>query len=291
MRLLCKLETLNPVRSFKGRGADYYVHQLAGSVRRLVCASAGNFGQALAYAARRRELAVDVFAAEQASRVKVERMRQLGANVRLVGRDFDEAKAAARDFAAQAGARFVEDGEDVAIAEGAGTLGLELARGRERFDAVLVPLGNGALASGVALAIKALRPATQVIGVCADGAPAMAEAWRSGVVRASPSVNTIADGIAVRVPIASAIADLRELLDDVVVVDDGALVSAMRLALDHVGVVVEPAGVAGLAAALTLRARLAGLTVAVPLCGGNLNPEQARQWLLARSEAVPHDAA
>jgi threonine dehydratase len=248
-----------------------------------VCASAGNFGQGLAYAARRRQIAVEVFAAEQASRVKIERMRQLGAKVRLVGRDFDEAKDEARAHATRIGARFVEDGEDVAIAEGAGTIGLELARGPERLDIVLVPLGNGALLSGVACAMKALTPTVRVIGVCAQGAPAMAHAWRSGVARPSASVNTIADGIAVRVPIAAAVSDLNALVDDVVLVDDNALLAAMRLAFNHLGLVVEPAGVAGLAAALAWRERFAGAVIAVPLCGGHVTQDQARDWLFEPS--------
>jgi threonine dehydratase len=291
LRLVCKVETANPLRSFKGRGTDYFVHRLGPSTKPLVCASAGNFGQGLAYAARGRQIAVEVFAAEQASRVKIERMRQLGAKVRLVGRDFDAAKEEARAYATRIGARFVEDGDDVAIAEGAGTIGLELARGPERLDVVLVPLGNGALLSGVACAIKALAPKVRVVGVCAQGAPAMAEAWRTGEVRASASVNTIADGIAVRVPIAAALADLRALVDDIVLVDDDALITAMRLAFDHLGVVVEPAGVAGLAAAFALRDRFAGATVAVPLCGGYLTHDQARDWLWERSERDAHGRA
>jgi threonine dehydratase len=301
LRLVCKVETANPVRSFKGRGADYFVHRLRSSTTPLVCASAGNFGQGLAYAARRRQLAIEVFAAERASPVKIEGMRRLGAKVRLIGRDFDEAKQEARAHATRIGAQFVEDGEDVAIAEGAGTIGLELAGGPEKIEVVLVPLGNGALLSGVACAIKARIPGVRVIGVCAQGAPAMAHGWHRGdavsststststsaSTSASASVETIADGIAVRVPIAAALADLRALVDDVVLVDDDALIAAMRLAFDHLGLVIEPAGAAGLAVALTLRDRFAGAVVAVPLCGGNLTPGQARDWLFER--AAPGD--
>lgn len=284
LRLICKVETANPVRSFKGRGADYFVHRLGASTTPLVCASAGNFGLALAYAARSRQLAIEVFAAERASPIKIEGMRRLGAKVRLIGRDFDEAKDEARAHATRSGARFVEDGDDVAIAEGAGTIGLELARGPEPLEVVLVPLGNGALLSGVACAIKARAPGVRVIGVCAHGAPAMAHGFHSGDALPSARVETIADGIAVRVPIAAALADLRALVDDVVLVDDAALVVAMRLAFDHLGLVIEPAGAAGLAAALTLRDQFAGAVVAVPLCGGNLTQSQARDWLFERTQ-------
>ena len=126
-RLLCKVELLNPIRSFKGRGADYFLQRLGSEPRPLVCASAGNFGQGLAYAAARRGRQVTVFAAHTANPLKLERMRRLGAEVRLAGDDFDAAKLAARAYADQTGARFVEDGAEPAIAEGAGSLGAELA--------------------------------------------------------------------------------------------------------------------------------------------------------------------
>lgn len=144
LRLVCKVETANPIRSFKGRGTDYLLHRSGGEAGRLVCASAGNFGQGLAYAARKRGVPVTVFAAMGASPVKVEAMRRLGAEVRLAGRDLDEAKEAARLFAeATAGVRFVEDGREPEISEGAGAL---LAH-RERFAGSLVatPLCGGNL--------------------------------------------------------------------------------------------------------------------------------------------------
>jgi threonine dehydratase len=299
LRLLCKVETLNPIRSFKGRGTEYLLHRLtrggaedaggaeAGPPRELVCGSAGNFGQGLAYAARRRGVPVTVFAAETASALKVARMRQLGARVVLAGRDFDAAKEAARDHAARhPAARFIEDGHEPAIAEGAGTIALELDRWPEPIDVALVPLGNGALLAGIGLWLKAHRPATRVVGVCAAGAPAMAEAWRLGRAVTAPAAATIADGIAVRVPVPAALDDLRGAMDEVLLVDDAAIVEAMRLLFDSLGVVVEPAGAVGVAAALVHRARLAGQLVATPLCGGNLTSEQVRQWLGAGSPAA-----
>jgi threonine dehydratase len=145
LKLVCKVETANPIRSFKGRGTDYLLHRLGGKhPGRLVCASAGNFGQGLAYAARKRCIPLTVLAAENANPAKVERMRGLGAEVRPEGEDFDEAKAAARALAESEGWRFVEDGREAEIAEGAGTIALELCRWPESFDAILVPLGNGA---------------------------------------------------------------------------------------------------------------------------------------------------
>jgi len=282
VRLLCKVETLNPIRSFKGRGTSYLLHRIAaggGPASELVCGSAGNFGQGLAYAGARRGVAVTVFAAETASPLKVERMRQLGARVHLAGRDFDAAKDAARAYAAERpDARFIEDGREPAIAEGAGTIAVELCRWPEPIDAAVVPLGNGALLAGVGHWLEARRPATRVIGVCAAGAPAMAESLRTGRVVTTETVRTIADGIAVRVPVAEALDDLRPVVDDVLLVDDATTLAAMRLVLATLGIVVEPAGAVGVAAILAHPARFAGALVATPLCGGNVTDEQRAEW-------------
>ena len=277
-RLTLKVETVNPIRSFKGRGADHFVTTALARGERgpFVCASAGNFGQGMAYACRRRGLALVVFVAPDANPMKVERMRRLGAEVRTSapGDDFDAAKDAARRYAAATGARFVEDGLDVEVAEGAGTIAVELlGDGPVVFDAVLVPLGDGALLGGMARWIKAHTPMTRVIGVCSQGAPAMHDAWHGD----SPAVTrpaTIADGIAVRTPIAAALADLRGQVDDVVLVSDDALVAAMRLVHTHAGLVAEPAGVAGLAAVLEAPSgTYAGKSIATVLCGGNVHPK------------------
>ena len=206
-QLTLKIESMNPIRCFKGRGADFLVAEAerAGDEREMICASAGNFGQAMAYSARRRGRSVAVYAAENASPLKIERMRALGADVRLFGADFDTAKSEARKVAAETGARMVEDGLDVETAEGAGTIGLELTEDGAPLDAVIVPLGNGALINGIATAVKANSPSTQVIAVQSDGAPAMIESWRTETVVETETVDTIADGIAVRVPVPEAL--------------------------------------------------------------------------------------
>jgi threonine dehydratase len=278
--VVLKVETVNPIRSFKGRGTDFLVSSLPAESPALVCASAGNFGQGMAYAARKRSLPLVVFAAETANRLKLDRMRELGADVRLAGRDFDEAKQHARAFANDTGARFIEDGRDPAIAEGAGTIAVELARWPHPFDFALIPLGNGALLAGIGTWMKATSPATRIIGVCARGAPSMALSLQHGAPRSTESVATIADGIAVRVPVPEALADLVDVVDEVLLVDDQSLIAAMQLVFRQHGLVVEPAGVAGLAAALTFRDRFQGASVVTPLCGGNLTAEQVRDWLL-----------
>jgi threonine dehydratase len=280
VQVLCKVECVNPIRSFKGRGADYFLYRNSNQdTTPLVAASAGNFGQGLAYAARARKRPVILFAATNANPLKVERMRAFGADVRLAGNDFDAAKAVARDFAGSHGFCFVEDGRESAIAEGAGTIAVEICRWPERPEVIFVPVGNGALINGVGRWLKAHAPECRVIGVCAAGAPAMAESFRTGSVRSTSSVDTIADGIAVRIPVPEALAEMADCVDEVILVGEERLLEAMRLIYDEMGLVTEPAGVAGLAAILDVRASLAGQFVATPICGGNLTPEQIGRWL------------
>jgi threonine dehydratase/peptide deformylase len=289
-RLTLKVETANPIRSFKGRGADYAVAQLveragagADARRPIVCASAGNFGQGMAYACRTRGLPITVFAAQGANPLKLARMRALGAEVRIAGADLEDAKQTARAWAADHGARFVEDGEDPHVSEGAGSIAVELLARGDAFDAVVVPVGDGALINGVARWIKAASPPTRVIGVCSRGAPAMLEAWRSrragGLAAPEPRLtDTIADGIAVRQPIAVSLDDMRDTVDELVEVDDAQLIDAMRALHAHAGLVTEPAGVAGLAALLARKLDVAGQRVATVICGGNVTAEQLRSY-------------
>ncbi|MCA1669435.1 MAG: threonine/serine dehydratase [Thermomicrobia bacterium] len=278
VRLLLKIETLNPLRSFKGRGADYCVSQLPADAR-IVCASAGNFGQAMAYACRKRGLALTVYASVNANAFKVERMRALGANVVLHGEDFDAAKIEARRVASQTDARMIEDSLDPATGEGAGTIGLELLAFPEHLEALLVPLGNGAMLAGIARVIKARSPKTRVIAVQSTGAPAMAESWRAGRVIVHERMDTIADGIGVRVPVPEALADLRGLVDDALLVRDETIIAAMRLLHRHAGVVVEPSGAVGVAAILEHPTLFRDQLVGTIVCGGNLTVEQMREWL------------
>ena len=236
--LIVKVETLNPIRSFKGRGADYFFVRNP-KIQEVVCASAGNFGQGMAYAARKRGIKQIVFAAETANALKLERMKSFGADVRLHGADFDAAKAFARDYAKKNRLQFAEDSRNPEFTEGAGSMAVELLGYPKPFDAVIVPLGNGAMIAGVARWIKAKNPNTKVIGVCAAGAPAMEKSWRAGTYIQTDSINTIADGIGVRVPVPEALDDLKGLLDDILLVEDSQIIEAMKLAHQHLGVVLR----------------------------------------------------
>ncbi|MEO1719389.1 MAG: pyridoxal-phosphate dependent enzyme [Pseudomonadota bacterium] len=280
-KAVLKVETLNPIRCFKGRGADWLMHAAdrAGDDRPIVCASAGNFGQAMAIAAARRDRAMTIFAAKPANPLKIDRMRALGGTVVIAGDDFDAAKAEARAHAEREGARFVEDSRDVETAEGAGTIGLELSTLRDPLDAVVVPIGNGAMINGIATALKHTTPEMKVIGVQASGAPAMAESWRQDRIVETATADTIADGIAVRVPVAEAVADMRGLIDDVVLVDDDTTIKGMRLLHDHAGLVAEPSAGIAIGAALTHPDMFMDERVGFIVCGGNVSPKQMSQWL------------
>lgn len=278
--LTLKVETLNPLRSFKGRGADFFMHenaaQLAG--RTLVCATAGNWGQAMAYVCRARQWPLVVYSATTANAYKVERMRALGAEVRLYSDDFDRAKKEAKRFCANSGGYFVEDGREASIAEGEATIAVEMLSRRD-FDTVLVPLGNGALLTGMGRWFKAHAPDVRVVGVCAEAADAMATSWHKGRVVNRGMANTIADGIAVRMPVPEAVTDMRGTVDDVLLVSEEAIERAMRLVFTHAGLVVEPAGVVGVAAVLEHPA-LRSQRLATVLCGSNLTSEQVARWLM-----------
>jgi threonine dehydratase len=268
-RVLVKDETRNPLRSFKGRGACAIAGEIAPG-NELVCASAGNFGHGIAYASRRTGLRSTVFLDSGANPVAREAIEHLGARVQLVGDRSAGPGQEARDYAAAGQDRvLVVDGDDRAITEGAGTIGLELLAAGE-LDAVIVPVGDGALAAGVACAIKASAPATRVVGVCPEAAPSMLESWRRGAVTPAPA-RTMADGLATLGPGARSVERLRALVDEMLAVSEAGLVDAMRLAASDLGTLLEPSGAAGLAA--LLEHDPAGERVAVVLTGSMLRPE------------------
>ena len=275
-RVLFKVETLNPIRCFKGRGGDLLVKSRPGD-RPLACASAGNFGQGVAYAARTAGRPAHVFAPVTASPVKVAAIRQLGAAVHLAGDDFDAAKDIARATAKDEGWDFVEDGREPEIAVGAGTMAAEVVEAGHRPDVALVPVGNGALILGVGAYLKATVPGIRIVGVCPQGAPAMALSYRTGRAVSTETVETVADGLAVRVPVLEILEPLAETVDEMVTVSDEAMQQAVACLAEHTGLVVETSGAAGLAHLLgaspsTWTQRYRGRTVFTPLCGGNVTP-------------------
>ena len=240
-----KAENLQLTGSFKIRGAYNTIVQLTGAERDsgVVTASAGNHGQAVAWAARRAGLAATIFVPEGAPMAKVDAARGYGATVVLGGEGFDDAVAAAVAHVELTGATFVHAFDDPRVVAGQGTLGLELA---DQLPAgpgtVVIPIGGGGLAAGVAIGLRALRPELSLIGVQAAACAPFAGR--------APTGPTIADGIAVKYPAELTSAILRDLLDEVVVVEDEAISQAIVLLLERSKLVVEGAGAAPVAAVL-----------------------------------------
>lgn len=278
--VVVKLETANPIGSFKGRGTWLAVSELvaAGSVgerRGVVVASAGNFGQGIAYAGRALRVPVIVFAATSANPAKLSAMRRLGADVRTVGEDFDAARVAAAEHAEAGGWHLVVDGQDPWISIGAGTMALELtdaiARGDlPEFGRLYVPVGNGALIAGIGMWLRSAAPAMRVIGVQAAMAPAMTLSWRERRPIETPRADTIADGIAARVPVPEALELMFDAVDEMQLVEEDQIVAAtgeMSVALPST---IEPAAGAAWAAIRADKASRGAIGVLVT--GGNISP-------------------
>ncbi len=275
-----KLETANPVRSFKARGTELVANRLTGTASRaVVCASAGNLGQALAWSGRARGLDVTVVASRFAPAAKLDRIRAFGARVKLVDGDFDMARERAAAIARRDGIRLVEDSLDIETCEGAATIGLELVDTEPRFDTVLIALGGGALATGVGHVLKALAPGVEVICVQPLGAPAMTLSWRRRRVVTTDATNTIADGVAGRRPIPAVLDDLLLVADDAILVEEASITAGMKLLLHHAGLVVEPSAALGIAALLENRTRFADRHVVTIVCGNNVDPDAYHRWI------------
>lgn len=274
-----KLETANPVRSFKGRGTELVTSLLAaGGGTAAVCASAGNLGQALAWSGGRRGIRTTVVASRHAPVAKLDGIRALGAELELVDGDFEHARERAVGLARERGVRLVEDSLDLETCEGAATIGLELADGPP-FDAVLIALGGGAMATGIGYVLKALRPEAEVICVQPTGAPAMTRSFHAREVVTTDTMETIADGVAGRFPIPAVLDDLLQVADDAVLVPEESIVAGMRLLLERAGLVVEPSAALGVAAMLEDPARFAGRHVVTVICGSNVDPAAYRRWV------------
>ena len=276
-----KVETLNPIRSFKGRGTEAVLAALAPRPAAVVTASSGNFGQGVAWAARRRGIAATVFAPADANPLKVAAMQRLGASVHLVERGRDESDAAREAADGPEAPTLVEDGAHREIAAGAGTIAQELTAAGVRPDVMLVQIGDGALVAGVGSWLRAASPRTRIIGVTARDSPAMAESVAAGRPIERPA-HTIADGLSITRPIADALELVRAAVDEILAVGDEALIAAMRLLIEKAGLVAEPSGAAGVAALLVHGERFRGAAVGVIVTGSNLDPKLLPQLMAGR---------
>ncbi|WP_370651271.1 threonine ammonia-lyase [Iamia sp. SCSIO 61187] len=266
-----KPEHLQRTGSFKVRGASHHIRSLPDDGRPVIAASAGNHAQGVALAATQAGRRATVVMPETAPLPKVEATRAYGAVVRLVGLTVDDALAEALSAAADGSAHLVPPFDDPLVIAGQGTVGLELATEAPAVETVLVPVGGGGLLSGVAAALRALRPEVRIVGVEAAGAAAMRASLDAGRATTLDSVHTIADGIALKSPSALTLAHVEALVDDVITVSDEEIGRTLVLVLERCKAVVEPAGVVGLAALLSGRVPGTGPALAV-LSGGNVDP-------------------
>ncbi len=281
-RVTLKVETLNPIRSFKGRGSELVMANLSfrKDASTVICASAGNLGQAIAYSGRSRSIRTVVVASENANPLKLDRIRQFGAEVMMVQGDIEEARRVAAIKADQEGWYLIEDSENLDTCEGAATMGLELASHKDRLDAVMIALGGGAMATGVGFVMKHFSPGTQIICVQPQGAPAMTLSWREKKIITTDSIDTIADGVAGRFPIPVVLDDLLEIADDALLVREKSIIEAMKLLYHEAGLLVEPSAALGIAAILENQSMFQGKHVACIVCGSNVIPEMFERWVI-----------
>jgi len=257
--------------SFKLRGAYNLISTLAGDAGHVVAASAGNHAQGVALAASLLGRRATIFMPLATPLPKVQATRSYGAEVRLGHEVVDDCIVEALAHAAETGAVWVPPFDDPRIIAGQGTIGLEIAEQAPEVATVLVPVGGGGLLAGTAAALKAVRPEVRIVGVEAAGAASMVTSLQQGEVVPLPSVRTIADGIAVKAPSPLTLAHAEAFVDDVLTVTDAEIGRALLLLLERQKMVVEPAGVVGLAALLAGKVDGTDPVLAV-LSGGNVDP-------------------
>ncbi len=269
--LFLKCENFQVTGSFKDRGACNKLMSLTPEQARrgVIAMSAGNHAQGVAYHAQRLGIPATIVMPAFAPFTKVQRTRAYGARVVLIGETLDVSAEKAHEIAEAEGLVFVHPYDDPAIIAGQGTAGLEILEDAADLDALVVPIGGGGLISGIAIAVKALQPSLEVIGVEAALFPSMLQALRGEPIEAGGA--TLADGIAVKTPGALTREIVRALVDDLRLVDETALETAVHRLAEEQKMVAEGAGAAGLAAVIAEPERYAGKKVGVVICGGNID--------------------
>lgn len=274
-----KHENYQPIGAFKVRGGINFMAQLAQQqTQGVVTASTGNHGQSLAYAARLFNVKAVIIVPENVNPVKLEAMRANGADVRLLGVEFEEAKQNGQRIAAEEGLRFVSSGDEPALIAGVATHTLEVLQEQPDIEAVIVPVGGGSGAAGASLVAKTVNPQIRTIAVCAESSPSPFLTWREQAWRAAPN-RSAAEGLATGAPFLLPQSILWDLLDDFLTVSDAEMFRAIRILLEKAKTLAEPAGASPLAAFLRMQEELAGKKVALILSGGNISPQQLRAVL------------
>jgi threonine dehydratase len=284
-----KLENLQPVGAFKVRGGVNLVgtSEPADLEKGLVTASTGNHGQSIAFAGKLFGTKVVIYApAENLNPIKLQAMRDLGAEVRLHGRDFDQARLETERASQVEGFRYVHSANEPKLISGVGTIGLEIFEDLSDVDVIIAPAGGGSCAAGTCLVAKKLNPQVQVIAVQSEAAPAMWHAWRNHSLEEFPTMNTRHEGLATRVPFELTNRILWKHLDDFVLVNDDEIDHAVGLLSTKAKQVAEGAGAASLAAAIKIQDRLRGKRVVGIVTGGNI-PATTFAEILKNMDQVP----
>jgi len=268
-----KCEHMQRSGAFKVRGAGYKISRLSVEQAHVgvIAASAGNHAQGVAIAAAQNNIPCTIVMPENAPLAKVTATQGYGAKVVLYGATYDDAYQHCCELQRESGATFVHAFDDPEVITGQGTLGLEMLTDLPDADAIIVPIGGGGLISGIAIAARALKPDITIIGVQAAGAASCRVSLDAGTLETLPAIATIADGIAVKRPGALTFSIIQNLVDDVVLVEDEAIINAVLLLMERCKMVVEGAGATGLAAMLSGAVSLKGKKVLVPLTGGNID--------------------
>ena len=276
-----KLENLQPIGAFKVRGGVYLASTLSKEERErgIIGASTGNHGQSLAYGANLFGIRCVIAMPEEANPMKVESMRALGAEVKFHGKNFEEARLWAEETARQKGMRYVHHVNTPELVAGVSTISLEVVEDLPDVDVIITPIGGGSAAVGHCLVAKALQPKVQVIGVQAEGAPAVYHSWRERELQTA-GIETTAEGLATGQAYYIAVKTFVERMDDMLLLSDEEMRQAVVLLLRSAHVVAEESGAASTAAAVKLRERLAGKKVAIVVSGGNMTLDSLRRALL-----------
>ena len=271
--LFLKPENLQNTGSFKLRGSGYKIAMLSEEEKKrgVIACSAGNHAQGVALAASKCGIPSLICLPDSAPISKVEATKAYGAQVNLVKGCYDDAYAEALRLKDEMGYTFVHPFDDEHVIAGQGTIGLEITRDLDDVDAIIVPIGGGGLISGVAYAIKSIRPSIKVYGVQAAGAPSMYNSIKGGKIEALPSVSTIADGIAVKQPGENTFRLINQYVDDIALVTEDEISSAILALIEKQKMIAEGAGAVSVAAAMFNKFPIAGKKVVSVVSGGNID--------------------
>ncbi|MEM3031816.1 MAG: threonine/serine dehydratase [Nitrososphaerota archaeon] len=275
-----KLENLQPVRSFKVRGGIHYMATMLDEAlkRGVITASTGNHAQSIAYAGEIFGVNVKIVMPKNAPEIKVEAVKELGADVIFYGGYYEEAREYAEKLAAEHGILYIHGINEPLLYEGVGTMHLEALEEMPYLDAVVNPIGGGSGAASAVIVYKTVNPRVMVYGVQSEGAPAFYHSWKSGnPVRMD--VKTSAEGLATGMGYELPLRIMMGRLDDIILVSDFEMISAVRTLLETMGQAAELAGAASTAAANKARDRLRGLRVVLMLTGGNISGESLARLL------------